>query len=102
MINKIHTTGDALHSLAPSSKWVIRGDVIEWLDATQTKPTKAAITAEVTRLQAEYDANQYQRDRATAYPSLQDQADMAYWDRKNGTTTLDDAISAVKAEFPKG
>ena len=63
---------------------------------------QAEITAEVTRLQAEYDANQYQRDRATAYPSLQDQADMAYWDRKNGTTTLDDAISAVKAEFPKG
>jgi len=50
---------------------------------------------------AEYDANQYQRDRAVAYPSLQDQADMAYWDRKNGTTTLDDAIDAVKAAHPK-
>ena len=61
-----------------------------------------AVDAEVAVLKAEYDANQYQRDRATAYPSLQDQADMAYWDRKNGTTTLDDAISAVKAEFPKG
>ena len=60
-----------------------------------------AITAEVTRLETEYDNNQYQRDRAVAYPSLQDQADMAYWDRKNGTTTLDDAIAAVKAEFPK-
>ena len=50
----------------------------------------------------EYDSKQYQRDRATAYPSLTEQADMAYWDRQNGTTTLDDAISAVKAEFPKG
>jgi hypothetical protein len=39
--------------------------------------------------------------RAEAYPSLQDQADMAYWDRKNGTTTLDDALDAIKAEFPK-
>jgi hypothetical protein len=39
--------------------------------------------------------------RSGAYPSLTDQADMAYWDRQNGTTTLDDAISAVKAEFPK-
>jgi hypothetical protein len=26
---------------------------------------------------------------------------MAYWDRKNGTTTLDDALDAVKAEYPK-
>ena len=62
---------------------------------------EALITAEISRLQAEYDANQYQRDRAEAYPSLTDQADMAYWDRQNGTTTLDDAISAVKSAYPK-
>lgn len=59
------------------------------------------ITAELTRLQADYDSKQYQRDRAEAYPSLTEQADMAYWDRQNGTTTLDDAISAVKLQFPK-
>ena len=59
------------------------------------------ITAEISRLQAEYDSKQYARDRAEAYPSLAEQADMAYWDRQNGTTTLDDAIAAVKAEFPK-
>ncbi len=47
-------------------------------------------------------ATQYARDRAEAYPSLTEQADMAYWDRQNGTTTLDDAISAVKLQFPKG
>ena len=63
---------------------------------------EALITAEISRLQAEYDSKQYARNRAKAYPSLIEQADMAYWDRQNGTTTLDDAISAVKAEFPKG
>jgi hypothetical protein len=62
---------------------------------------EALITAEITRLEAEYDSQQYARDRASAYPSLQDQADMAYWDRKNGTTTLDDAITAVKSAYPK-
>jgi hypothetical protein len=62
---------------------------------------EALVTAEVTRLQTEYDSQQYARDRASAYPSLTDQADMAYWDRKNGTTTLDDAITAVKAAYPK-
>ena len=54
--------------------------------------------------QAELDeqvATQYQRNRAKAYPSLTEQADMAYWDRQNGTTTLDDAISAVKTTYPK-
>jgi len=62
---------------------------------------EALITAEVTRLQAEYDANQYQRDRATAYPSLQDQADMQFHDLANGTTTWLDAIQAVKDAYPK-
>jgi len=62
---------------------------------------EALITAEVTRLQAEYDSKQYARNRAEAYPSLTDQADMAYWDRQNGTTTLDDAITAVKSAYPK-
>ena len=101
MINVIDTS-NALQSLKPNAQWVLRGDELEWLDTAQTQPTEAEITAEVKRLQAEYDSKQYQRDRAEAYPSLAEQADMAYWDRKNGTTTLDDAISAVKAEFPKG
>ena len=51
--------------------------------------------------QARIDALTYSEKRAKAYPSLTDQADMAYWDRQNGTTTLDDAISAVKLQFPK-
>ena len=94
-------TSEALQSLKPNAEWTLRGDVLEWLDTVQTQPTEAEIQAEVTRLQAEYDANQYQRNRAEAYPSLNEQADMAYWDRQNGTATLDDAISAVKIQFPK-
>ena len=95
------SVGDALQSLKPGSQWVLRGEELEWLDTTQTQPTEAEITAEISRLQAEYDSKQYQRDRAEAYPSLTEQADMAYWDRQNNTTTLDDAISAVKLQFPK-
>ena len=92
---------DAIQSLRPNAELVIRGTEIEWLDETQTQPTDAEITAEITRLQAEYDSKQYARDRAEAYPSLTEQADMAYWDRQNNTTTLDDAISAVKDAYPK-
>ena len=51
--------------------------------------------------QARIDALTYSEKRAEAYPSLTEQADMAYWDRQNGTTTLDDAISAVKDAYPK-
>ena len=92
---------NAIRSLRPNAKWMSRDGVVEWLDTVQTQPTEEEITAEVTRLQAEYDANQYQRDRAKAYPSLQDQADMQFHDLANGTTTWLDAIQAVKDTYPK-
>jgi hypothetical protein len=37
-----------------------------------------------------------------AYPLIQDQLDMLYWDKVNGTTVWQDAIAKVKAQFPKG
>jgi len=40
--------------------------------------------------------------RRSAYPSIQEQLDMQYWDSVNGTTTWADAIAAVKAAHPKG
>jgi len=64
-------------------------------------PTQADQDLWTTEYEAHLAATEYARNRAEAYPSLTDQADMAYWDRQNGTTTLDDAISAVKTEFPK-
>jgi hypothetical protein len=96
------TKADALQSLRYGAQWAIRGDDLEWMDTEQTKPTEAEITAEISRLQAEYDAKQYQRDRASEYPSIQEQMDMQYWDAINGTTTWQDAINAVKTKYPKG
>ena len=73
---------------------------IEWHNGTTPIP-KADIEAKMVEVQAEYDANQYQRDRATAYPTIQDQLDMQYWDNVNGTTNWEDAIAKVKADNPK-
>jgi hypothetical protein len=73
---------------------------IEWHNGT-TPISKADIEAKMAELQAEYDANQYQRDRATAYPSIQEQLDMQYWDNVNGTTNWKDAIAKVKSDNPK-
>ena len=93
--------GTALKSLRPTSEWIMRDGELEWLDTKNSQPTESEIQAEITRLQAEYDANQYQRDRATVYPSIQDQLDMMFWDKKNGTTTWQDAIAKVKTDRPK-
>jgi len=69
-------TATAIQSLTPNAEWVLRGDELEWLDTEQTQPTDSEIQAEVTRLQAEYDSNQYQRDRQ--YAPTGDQLDMLW------------------------
>ena len=73
---------------------------ITWLDGT-TPISKELILAKVAELQAEYEANQYQRDRAKSYPTIQEQLDMQYWDKINGTNNWQDAINAVKTKYPK-
>ena len=52
-------------------------------------------------METEYTNNQYQRTRQSAYPSLEEQMDMQYWDSVNGTTTWKDAIAKVKSDNPK-
>jgi hypothetical protein len=64
-------------------------------------PTQTEIELALQTQQAEYEARQYQRDRALAYPSIKEQLDMQYWDSINGTTTWQDAINAVKLKYPK-
>jgi len=95
--------GDAIVSLRPNAKIKVSGigddAVVTWIEDISNKPTDEEIQTELTRLQAEYDANQYQRDRV--YPSIQDQLDMQYRDKVNGTTTWQDAIAKVKADTPK-
>ena len=94
---------EAILKINPNAKVVITdNDInqIEWLEGTTPIP-KADIEAKMVEVQAEYDANQYQRDRATAYPSIQDQLDMQYWDKVNGTTNWEDAIAKVKSDNPK-
>ena len=89
---------DALQSLCPNAQWVLRGNDLEWLDTEQTQPTEAEIQAEITRLQAEYEANEYQRQRASAYPSITDQLDKIYHE---GIDAWKAQIAAVKQEYPK-
>ena len=95
----------AIQKINPNAEVTVNGvDIntckIEWLNGT-TPISKADIEAKMVELQAEYDANQYQRDRATAYPTIQEQLDMQYWDKVNGTTNWEDAIAKVKSDNPK-
>jgi len=96
----------AILSINPNAKVNVINDedidncTINWLEGT-TPIAKADIEAKMVEVQEEYDANQYKRDRATAYPSIQEQLDMQYWDKVNGTTNWEDAIAKVKLDNPK-
>ena len=94
------TTVDALQSLKPGAEWVLRGDVLEWMDGSQTEPTTAELAAEVTRLQGVYDGQAYARTRKAKYDLL-NQDEMRYDDLVNNTTTWRDGIAAIKAAHPK-
>ena len=59
---------------------------------------EALITAEVTRLQAEYDSLAYARDRAEAYPSIADQLDKIY---HSGVAGWKADIKVIKDANPK-
>ena len=56
------------------------------------------VSAKKAELQTEYDNNQYQRDRASEYPSWQDQLDDIFHNGIDGWKTT---IQAVKDKYPK-
>ena len=77
---------------------------ITWHNGTTPIP-KADIEAKMVEVQAEYDANQYQRDRV--YPSIGDQLDMLWHSidqnpkLKSEYFEFYEAIKAVKVKHPK-
>ena len=93
----------ALVSLRPGAEWVLDGDQYEglvWLDLDQTPPTKEEVEAEVLRLQAEWNALEYRRLRASAYPPIGDQLD-ALWKGGDVAAEMLARVQAVKAQYPK-
>ena len=91
----------AILSLVPNAKCVMKGGVITVWNSEETQPTDAEITAEQTRLQAEYDALSWKRNRQSEYPSVLD-CIHALLDGGDTLTDLQAARQAVKDKYPKG
>ena len=97
------TVIQAILKINPTAEVSVSGDdinTIVWENGTTPIP-KADIEAKMVELQTAYDNNAYQRVRATAYPSWQEQMDLQYKDLLNGTTTWKDAVAKVKTDNPK-
>ena len=92
----------AILNIRPGSFFEVNGDTYEgvvWHDENELPPpTEEEVQAEVERLQAKYEYNQYQRDRASAYPPIQEQLDVLYHQGYDGWK---ETINKVKAEYPK-
>lgn len=97
---------NALVSLRPGAAFVLRNNELEWLDKKQTQPTDSEIDAEVIKLQAEYDAQEYARNRQADYPNLAEQFDLLWHaidaDTLDKTSDFYTTLKAVKDAHPKG
>jgi hypothetical protein len=80
-------------------------DRITWIDGNPTNITKQQILDKQAELKADYDAKQYQRDRAIAYKELKEQFDLLYHDmvadKGDKTGEWFKHIKAVKDANPK-
>ena len=76
-------------------------DTIHWINGNPKNITKEQIQAKYNELVEVDKKLQYQRDRASAFPSWQEQLDMQYWDKINGTNKWQEAVAKVKADNPK-
>ena len=94
---------NSILAINPTAQVSVSGDDINqiiWENGTQPIPANE-ILAKQQELITEYNSNKYQRDRAKDYPSIQEQLDMQYWDKINGTNKWQQAINAVKQKYPK-
>jgi len=94
---------DAIVSLKPTAKFhVVGNETIHWHeDSPVTQPSDTAIANEVTRLQAEYDALEYQRKRQEEYPPMADYLDAVVKGDETQKQKYIDDCKAVKEKYPK-
>ena len=99
---------EALISLKPGAQWSLNGDEYNGLiwneppvwEGGQKKPTREEVEEEVARLQAEYEAKEYQRQRAPEYPPIGDQLD-ALFHAGVFPPEMAAQIQAIKDKYPK-
>ena len=99
------TINDALYALGCDGGWKVKDGVISGWTCKTPQPSDEAIQAKLKELEAEYDAKQYQRDRATSYPEIREQLDLLYHDMTAGkgdkTGEWYKAVNKVKTDNPK-
>ena len=92
----------AILKINPNAEVSVSGNninTIEWHNGT-TPISKADIEAKMVELQAEYDAEQWKRNRQAEYPSIDD-CIHALLDGEDTLTELQAKRTAIKNKYPK-
>jgi hypothetical protein len=93
---------EAILKINPSAEVTVKGDdinTIEWHNGTTPIPV-ADIEAKMTELQAEYDAEEWKRNRQAEYPS-HEECIHALLDGGDTLTELQAKRTATKTKYPK-
>ena len=92
----------AILKINPTAEFSVHGDninTIEWLNGTTPIPV-ADIEAKMTELQAEYDAEEWKRNRQAEYPT-HEECIHALLDGGDTLTELQAKRTATKTKYPK-
>ena len=92
----------AILKINPNAQFTVNADDINqitWLNGTTPIPV-ADIEAKMTELQAEYDAEEWKRNRQAEYPSMDD-CIHALLDGGDTLTELQAKRTATKTKYPK-
>jgi hypothetical protein len=91
----------AIIALRPNAKFSIEGDtVMNWTESDDKDiPTDEAINNKIIELQAEYDAQEYARNRQAEYPDWGTQLNKIYDD--GITKWKAEMVDPIKAKYPK-
>ena len=87
----INISGDKWNSVSDNK--------VVWKDGATDLPTEAEIQTEKDRLEAEYDAQEYARNRQAEYPSLLELT-VALYDTDD-KSAVEAKRAEVKAKYPK-
>ena len=92
-----------IHSILainPEAEVLVKDNDVKKINWLKTTPiAEADILAKQTELKADYEAKEYQRKRASEYPSIAEQLDDLY---HNGIDGWKSSIKAIKDKYPKG
>ena len=93
---------EAIRKIHPEVASIYEGDVWRCIDENEVEVTidTTKVDPEEKKLQAEYDAQEYARNRKAEYDAL-NQFELISDDTNNSTTTHIDAVNAIKAKWPK-